>query len=271
MRREIFSKINAICLLPIIRQKNRSAQYQKKPVNPKRMAEDKKSFVAYADWKNVFELLDDAEAGKLIKHLLRYVNDENPELDDRMLKIIFEPIKMQLKRDLVKWNGGKEIKSNSGILGNLKRWNNDLYLKVVSKEMTIEQAQIIAKDRTATKDIANVAVNDNVTVTVNVNEEKGFSLSPKIENEIQYTIEHCLTIALNDNRWVQANKATRNDLEAFNKKLEGRGIYKKNPADYKTHFHNWKAGGMKDKDIPEVSQVIANRDQKAKNFLNSIN
>lgn len=98
-----------------------------------------------------------------------------------------------------------------------------------------------------------------------------FLHQPKNENEIQYTIEHCLTVALNDNRWVQANKATRNDLEAFNKKLEGRGIYQKNPADYKTHFHNWKAGGMKDKDIPEVSKVIANRDQKAKNFLNSIN
>ena len=33
---------------------------------------------------------------------------------------------------------------------------------------------------------------------------------------------------------------------AFNAVLEKRGIYNKNPADYKTHFHNWSKGGKKE-------------------------
>jgi hypothetical protein len=43
------------------------------------MAEGKKSFIAYADWLETFEELTDEEAGKLVKHLFRYVNDQDPE------------------------------------------------------------------------------------------------------------------------------------------------------------------------------------------------
>lgn len=72
------------------------------------MAEDKKSFVGYSDWISTFDMLSNEEAGKLIKHLLAYVNDKNPEdLEDRVLKVAFEPIKNQLKRDLNKSNQGK--------------------------------------------------------------------------------------------------------------------------------------------------------------------
>lgn len=132
------------------------------------MAENKKSFLLYADQIHIFEGLDDDEAGRLAKHLFRYVNDLNPEPPDKLTKVAFEPIKQQLKRDLQKWDGEKEKKSESGILGNLKRWNNDLHIKVLAKEITIEEAQSIAKHRRATQCIANVAVNDNVNVNVNV-------------------------------------------------------------------------------------------------------
>ena len=63
------------------------------------MAENKKSFILYADYINVFKELTNEEAGVLIKHLFSYVNDENPTLEDRLLKLTFEPIKQQLKRD----------------------------------------------------------------------------------------------------------------------------------------------------------------------------
>ena len=73
----------------------------------------------------------------------------------------------------------KETKSESGALGNLKRWNNDLYLDVLNKKTTLENAIIVAKGRTAIKNIANIAVNVNDTVTVTVNDikkEKGARL-----------------------------------------------------------------------------------------------
>ena len=68
----------------------------------------------------------------------------------------------------------------------------------------------------------------------------------KEDAEIIFSIEHCLTVAMNDPRWVKANNATVKDLEAFNKVLEKRGVYDKNPMDYKTHYANWVSGGKKE-------------------------
>lgn len=58
--------------------------------------------------------------------------------------------------------------------------------------------------------------------------------------EILYSIEHCLTVAMNDDRWVRDNNATVDKLILFNKFLSGQGIYTKNPMDYKKHYYNWK-------------------------------
>jgi hypothetical protein len=81
------------------------------------MATDKKSFVLYCDQQNIFNMLPDEIAGKLIKHILAYVNDENPVADDLVLQLAFEPIKMQLKRDLRHWDEVREKRSESGKLG----------------------------------------------------------------------------------------------------------------------------------------------------------
>jgi hypothetical protein len=67
------------------------------------MAENKKSFIAYADWKETFDALSDEKAGQLIKHIFAYVNDENPESQDMLINAVFASIKQTLKRDLRKW------------------------------------------------------------------------------------------------------------------------------------------------------------------------
>lgn len=69
-----------------------------------------------------------------------------------------------------------------------------------------------------------------------------------------FRIEECLTVAMNDARWVKANNATTKDLNQFNDLLEKRGIYEKNPLDYKTHFANWNKSGKKELP-PEVNQL----------------
>lgn len=146
------------------------------------MASGKKSFVLYCDLIHTVDLLDDVLAGKLIKHILSYVNDQNPETDDILLKIAFEPIKHQLKRDLKEWDVIKEDRSVAGKLGNLKRWNKDLYDKVIKEEISIQGAEEIAKHRKATnlsQTVANVAVNVNDNVTVNDN----VLLQKKVKNE----------------------------------------------------------------------------------------
>lgn len=83
------------------------------------MAENKKGFVLYADQKLIFDDLTNDEAGKLIKHIFSYVNDENPILNDRFLDMAFKPIKLQLKRDLVKYQTVKDKNSANA----RKRWD----------------------------------------------------------------------------------------------------------------------------------------------------
>jgi len=81
------------------------------------MATNKKSFLLYCDLIHVFEELTDEEAGKLIKHTLRYVNGMNPEASDRLTKISFEPIKQQLIRDNEKYDAIVLRNRNNGAKG----------------------------------------------------------------------------------------------------------------------------------------------------------
>jgi hypothetical protein len=110
------------------------------------MAKDKKGFILYADQKAIFEQLPNDKAGELIKFIFSYVNDENPETDDLIIKLGFTPIQQQLKRDLIKYEETKEKRSEAGKAGANKRW------------------QTIANDSKRINDIAKIAdnVNDNV-------------------------------------------------------------------------------------------------------------
>jgi hypothetical protein len=80
------------------------------------MATGKKSFVLYADQKELFEHLTDEQSGKLIKHIFKYVNDENPTCEDAIVKLAFITIKASLKRDLSKWEKQIEQRSEAGKL-----------------------------------------------------------------------------------------------------------------------------------------------------------
>lgn len=81
------------------------------------MAKDKKSFILYTDQSGVFNQLPDEIAGKLIKHIFAYVNDENPICDDLIINIAFEPIKQSLKRDLKRYEQYIEKQSLNGAKG----------------------------------------------------------------------------------------------------------------------------------------------------------
>lgn len=78
------------------------------------MEEYKKSFIAYADWKETFDKLPDDVAGKLIKHIFAYVNNENPISNDYVIEAIFSNIKNTLKRDLRKWETQLDQRREAG-------------------------------------------------------------------------------------------------------------------------------------------------------------
>ena len=67
------------------------------------MATNKKAFVLYTDIIETVKQLDNEKTGELFKHILSYVNDEDPVTDDVIINLVFTPIKLQLKRDLKKY------------------------------------------------------------------------------------------------------------------------------------------------------------------------
>ena len=127
------------------------------------MAENKKSFVLYSDSQGLVNQLPDEVAGRLLKHIYAYVNDENPISDELLLNIAFEPIKMQLKRDLVKWEKTLEGRSKAGkASAEAKRLAKELEQKSTNPT-NVEKQQQSSTNLTD-------SVNDNVSVNVTVNE-----------------------------------------------------------------------------------------------------
>ena len=127
------------------------------------MAEGKKSFVLYADQKELFEQLPNEKAGELIKHIFAYVNDESPQNDDLIINMAFTPIKQQLKRDLEKWEQRRIKRSEAGKASAKARANK-------AQQTSTNSTSVESVEHTSTK--STVTVNDNVNVNVNVNDIK---------------------------------------------------------------------------------------------------
>ena len=89
------------------------------------MATDKNSFLLYTDLIHTVNKLTDAQAGKLFRHILEYVNDLNPENKDLITDLCFEPIKQSLKRDLKRYEKTCKKRSEAGKKGMEKRWGTD--------------------------------------------------------------------------------------------------------------------------------------------------
>ena len=125
------------------------------------MAEDKKGFILYADQKSLFNKLSNEKAGELIKHIFAYVNDEDPEADDLLIDIAFEPIKTQLKRDLIKFQKAKEQRVEAG-----KASAEARRIKRESTKLNEAQRKATTVESRSTKStvIGNGNVNGNVNV-----------------------------------------------------------------------------------------------------------
>jgi hypothetical protein len=114
------------------------------------MAENKKSFLLYADLIHTISKMPKEKAGELFMHILEYVNGKNPETDDLIIQLTFEPIKQALKRDLQKYENIrlKNIENAN------KRWNKN-------------NATASERMPSNTKNAVNGNVSDNVNDNVN--------------------------------------------------------------------------------------------------------
>ena len=190
------------------------------------MAKNKKSFILYCDQQGVFNKLPDEIAGKLIKHIFAYVNDENPPCDDLLLSIAFEPIKTQLKRDLVKYVDYIEKQSVNGSKGGRPKKANE----------TQKTQAFFEEPKKA----------DNVTDIVNDNEneisKRGF-VKPKIEQVKDYMKEQ----GMNDiaDKWF-------NHYES-----NGWMVGKNKMRDWKASVRTWKLNNLQTEEIKTNKPKIA--------------
>ena len=122
------------------------------------MADNKKSFILYTDLIHTVKKMPPEKAGELLLTILEYVNDNNPEILDPYVDIVFEPIKQQLKRDLEKYEGKKKQWSDAG-----KR-SADL-----KKEKKIQRTLTTVEGRSTDSTVSG-SVSGSVNDSVNVNE-----------------------------------------------------------------------------------------------------
>ena len=180
------------------------------------MATDKKSFLLYCDLIHTVEQLTDEQAGDLFKHILRYVNDQEPQTENVITRIAFEPIKQSLKRDLQKYEDIRKRNQDNA----RKRW-----------------------DATASSGIPNDTKNaDSVIVSVSGSvtdkkEIKGF-VKPTIEQLKEYMSEQ----GMNDiaENWL-------NHYEA-----NGWMVGKVKMKDWKASVRTWKINQKNNSATPQV-------------------
>ncbi len=171
------------------------------------MAKDKNSFLIYCDIIHTVEKLDDVQAGKLFKHLLKYVNDQNPIAEDIVTEIAFEPIKQSLKRDLQKYETIRERnKENAN-----KRWNataSDRIPKVQKRTKNADSDSV--SDSVISKDIYRSFAHLSIT---NSDVEK--LLEKYSINEIDEVLDSIenfkgnkkyTSLYLTANKWLSKNK-----------------------------------------------------------------
>lgn len=213
------------------------------------MAENKKSVILYVDLINTFEELSDDEAGRLIKHFFRYVNDKNPEPPDRITKIAFEPIKQQLKRDLVKWENKKSKRSEAGHIGGLKSGESRR-----SKQTKANEANDSNVKQTEANEAVNVNGNVNVNVIGNTADPHKDSLffdaeAEVLKNQIQFE-RICMSAKKPD------LKAAKESLRKFHLYLEANAKYPQTRKQIFAGFEKWLLSekhfirGQPEKEIP---------------------
>ena len=167
------------------------------------MAENKKSFVLYADLIKSIEHLTNEEKGILFNHLLEYVNDKNPVLEDRLILTAWKPIELQLKRDLIKFEEVKAKRSEAGKRSaELRALKND---EINSTNST----SVESVEQYLTNPTDNDNVNDNVN-DINNNKALPFSF---YNSMIKYGFEKKLV-----SEWLKVRKTKKatNSETAFN-------------------------------------------------------
>lgn len=122
----------------------------------------KKSFVYYLDWAEQLMSLPDTLRLKIDDAVRRYVLYGEEPTDREVLYSMFGLMRMQIDRDVEKWNGIREKRSEAG-----KRHKGNQHTQRKKTEQTEQMSQSGTNGTNGTDN-----VNVNVNVSTNVDENK---------------------------------------------------------------------------------------------------
>lgn len=134
------------------------------------------SFVLYTDNHDIFCSLSKDQKADLIDAIFIY--QKTGELPtDPIIKVGISSFISQFKRDSQKWEKTCQEKTTAGKMGNLKRWHPQLYKKVIDGKISLDDAMLGLQPQESSQpdptqsdpigEVANIAVNDSVSVSVN--------------------------------------------------------------------------------------------------------
>ena len=184
--------------------------------------EGKKSFILYCDLIHSVEELTDEQSGRLFKIILQYVNDQNPKIEDQILKVAFSPIKLQLKRDLEEWLKTCERNRENGVKGG-RPPKTQKTQSVLEKPNKTEP--FISKPKKPD--------NDNDTDNENQNDIKNHN---DILRKLWYNKMWLESLSM---LWKREIKDILDHLNKFRLECILKEDYKANEKDAKEHFVNW--------------------------------
>lgn len=215
------------------------------------MAKDKNSFILYSDLLAVIDKLPDEKAGQVFKHILKYVNDLNPQTDDLIINLVFEPIKQGLKRDLKKWEDEKNKRSVAGKKGMLKRWGSENQKDITNDNTVITS---ITNDNNVINDITKIT--DNVNVNVNVNDNVNDNV-----NVYEFSDRQKETFLMQNPEF---KKIDFNEiLKKFDLHLASQSKQHETQKEYVKHFFNWIKTGSGLTALNEIKQKFKIEDLPA--------
>jgi uncharacterized phage protein (TIGR02220 family) len=228
------------------------------------MAENKKSFVLYSDQRTLIELLNNEQAGVLLKHIFAYVNDENPICTDQLINIAFEPIKQQFKRDLIKWERTKEGRSKAGLASAEAKKLNKL-------QQTSTNVNKVKQSSTKS------TVNDNVNV--NVNNIKDINTKPiDFERLLEYINKSFgrKFLKINDNVKAKFKARIKEGYKIENIKdcidnLKNNQYHKDNGFQYCTPEFISRSETLDKYSIKTIETKLSNEDEYVANVMKQLN
>lgn len=172
---------------------------------------EKKSFVLYADQKDIFSMLSDEQAGKLIKSIFHYFETGEKLADaDGMLCMASTVIINQIIRDSEKYEEKK--RKNAEYYERKKRLSENSVTE--KSEKTFQKIQNLKKlSENSGSDNVNENGNENVNVNVNENDDGNGNVNDNVnENDNGNENENDNGIIINNNLLYTLTGSEKADL-----------------------------------------------------------